>query len=144
MIESNQGPATTTLAQPELLRFLVCPRDKQGLSQRGNALIQMSNVFGIRCLYHQFCRGFREARDFEVRYWKPAELLSAFTSRIGDAHLSVDGFFSLNVQSTDMHLFPARYRALVLASEALRCMGQQVPVLVRLADSLYVSARRAN
>ena len=38
----------------------------------GEALIQMPNVFGIRCLYHQIRRGFREASDFEVRYWRTA------------------------------------------------------------------------
>ena len=108
----------------------------------GNALVQLPNVYGLRCLYHQIRRGFREARDFEVRYWKPAELLSAFTSRIGDSQLSVDGFFSLNVQPTDVHLFPARYRALVHTSEALRAISQKMSALVRIADSLYVSSSR--
>jgi SAM-dependent methyltransferase/uncharacterized protein YbaR (Trm112 family) len=108
----------------------------------GHALIQLPNVYGIRCLYHQIRRGFREAGDFEVRYWKPAELLSAFASRIGESQLSVDGFFSLNVQPTDIHLFPVRYRALVHLSEALREISQRLPVLVRVADSLYVSASR--
>jgi SAM-dependent methyltransferase len=109
----------------------------------GNALVQLPNVYGLRCLYHQIRRGFREARDFEVRYWRPAELLSAFTSRIGDSQLSVDGFFSLNVQPTDIHLFPARYRALVQVSEALRGISERVPTLARVADSLYVSSNRS-
>jgi SAM-dependent methyltransferase/uncharacterized protein YbaR (Trm112 family) len=109
----------------------------------GGALIQMPNVFGLRCLYHQLRRGFRETRDFEVRYWRPRELLSAFTERIGPAELSVDGYFSLNVQPSDAHLFPARYRALVRVSEALRWMSGKVPVLARVADSLYVRARKA-
>jgi SAM-dependent methyltransferase len=110
----------------------------------GNALIQLPNVYGIRCLYHQIRRGFREARDFEVRYWKPAELLSAFTSRIGESQLSVDGFFSLNVQPSDLHLLPARYRAIVRASEGLRRMSSIFPPLKKVADSLYVSANRTN
>lgn len=117
---------------------------RRTLRMGGNALVQLPNVYGIRCLYHQVRRGFREARDFEVRYWKPAELLSAFASRIGDSQLSVDGFFSLNVQPTDIHLFPARYRALVQVSEALRCISERMPVLARVADSLYVSASRTD
>jgi len=108
----------------------------------GNALVQLPNVYGIRCLYHQIRRGFREARDFEVRYWKPAELLSAFSARIGDSQLSIDGFFSLNVQPSDLHLLPARYRAIVHASEGLRRMSSIFPVLARVADSLYVNAHR--
>jgi hypothetical protein len=38
----------------------------------------MPNCFGIRCLYDQARRGFREGRDFDVRYWMPAELNSIF------------------------------------------------------------------
>ena len=108
----------------------------------GSALVQMPNVFGMRCLYHQIRRGFREARDFEVRYWRPAELLAAFTERIGPSQLSVDGYFSLNVQPSDLRLLPARYRAIVHASEVLRRASDRVPFLARVADSLYVNARR--
>jgi SAM-dependent methyltransferase/uncharacterized protein YbaR (Trm112 family) len=110
----------------------------------GNALVQLPNVYGIRCLYHQIRRAFREPHDFEVRYWTPAEILSAFTARIGVSHLSVDGFFSLNVQPSDIHLFPVRYRALVYASEVLRRMSSKLPLLINAADSLYVSASRAS
>lgn len=106
------------------------------------ALVQMPNVFGIRCLYHEVRRGFREARDFEVRYWRPDELRAAFTEKIGPSELTVDGYFSLNVQPTDVHLMLARYRPLVHASERLRRMSEKVPILVNIADSLYVSARR--
>jgi SAM-dependent methyltransferase len=109
----------------------------------GAVLVQMPNMFGVRCLYHQARRGFREGRDFEVRYWKPAELLAAFTTGIGPSELSVDGFFSLNVQPNDLHLLPARYRALVQTSEVLRRLSKKVPTLMQVADSLYVSARRA-
>lgn len=107
-----------------------------------DALIQMPNVFGIRCLYHQIRRGFREARDFDVRYWRPKELRSAFTERIGPVELTVDGYFSLNVQPSDIHLLQARYRPIVYASEGLRWMSERVPPLVKMADSLYISARR--
>lgn len=112
------------------------------LRQGGGALIQMPNVFGVRCLYHQIRRGFREAHDFEVRYWKPAELLSTFRQAIGSAKLSVDGFFSLNIQPTDLRLLPARYRAIVHASEFLRRVSNVVPFLAKVADSLYITSCR--
>lgn len=115
---------------------------RRALRPGGNALVQMPNVFGMRCLYHQLRRGFREARDFEVRYWRPKELLTTFTEKIGPARLSVDGYFSLNVQPSDLHLLPMRYRALVRASEALRRLSGSIPPLMKVADSLYVSARR--
>jgi SAM-dependent methyltransferase/uncharacterized protein YbaR (Trm112 family) len=109
----------------------------------GNALVQMPNVFGVRCLYHQVRLRFREPRDFDVRYWKPAELLEAFTNGIGPSELSVDGYFSLNVQASDLRFLPAKYRALVRTSEALRKLSHYVPPLVKVADSLYVSSLRA-
>lgn len=109
----------------------------------GNALVQMPNAFGARCFYHQARRRFREARDFEVRYWKPAELLSTFTASIGPSEITVDGYFSLNVQPSDLRLLPARYRLLVHASEALRKLSSRAPALAYLADSLYISSRRS-
>jgi SAM-dependent methyltransferase len=115
---------------------------RRTLRKGGNALVQMPNVYGIRCLYHQIRRGFREARDFEVRYWTPAELLASFADRIGRSELSVDGFFSLNVQPTDLHLLPPRYRALVRMSEQLRRASSVFPILLSVADSLYISATR--
>jgi SAM-dependent methyltransferase/uncharacterized protein YbaR (Trm112 family) len=115
---------------------------RRALNVGGKALVQMPNVFGVRCLYHQIRRGFRETRDFEVRYWRPAELLSGFTAGIGPSELSVDGYFSLNVQPTDLRFLPARYRALVHTSEALRRLSLRIPLLGRVADSLYVSAKR--
>jgi SAM-dependent methyltransferase len=114
------------------------------LAGDGAVLVQMPNMFGVRCLYHQARRGFREERDFEVRYWRPSELLAAFSSAIGPSELSVDGFFSLNVQPNDLHLLPARYRAVVHTSEALRRVSKMIPLLVNVADSLYVSARRGH
>ncbi|PYX70211.1 MAG: hypothetical protein DMG78_19545 [Acidobacteria bacterium] len=115
---------------------------RRTLLDGGNALVQLPNVYGIRCLYHQIRRGFREPRDFEVRYWKPAELLAAFEARIGPAKLTVDGFFSLNVQPNDLRMLLPRYRAIVHASEALRRLSVKLPILTKVADSLYVTSQR--
>lgn len=115
---------------------------RRTLIDGGNALVQLPNVYGVRCLYHQIRRGFREARDFEVRYWRPAELLAAFEDRIGPAALSVDGFFSLNVQPSDLRMLLPRYRAIVHASEALRRLSAKLPILTKVADSLYVTSQR--
>jgi SAM-dependent methyltransferase len=110
----------------------------------GRALVQMPNVFGIRCLYHEMRRGFREGKDFDVRYWRPRELLTVFGERIGPSELSVDGYFSLNAQVSDLHLLPAPYRGLVLASEGLRRISKRIPILTNAADSLYVSSQRVD
>lgn len=114
------------------------------LDSGGRSLVQMANVFGIRCLYHQIRRGFREARDFEVRYWTPSQLNASFTERIGPSELTVDGYFSLNVQPSDIHLLLARHRPLVYASEGLRWISNRISFLAKLADSLYVDSLRAD
>jgi len=113
------------------------------LRPRGRALVQMPNAFGLRCLYHQIRRGFRTTRRFEVRYWRPAELRSTFSATIGPSELDADGYFSLNVQPSDLHLMPLRYRCVIHCSEFLRRMSGIFPVLVKCADSLYVSSTRA-
>ena len=56
--------------------------------------------------------------------------------------LSVDGFFSLNPQASDMYLMPWRYRAVLHASECLRKLSHTVPLLAKCADSLYISSRK--
>jgi SAM-dependent methyltransferase/uncharacterized protein YbaR (Trm112 family) len=108
----------------------------------GVTLVQMPNVFGVRCLYHQARRGFRTARQFEVRYWTPGELRRRFSQLVGPATVSVDGYFSLNPQPAEAHLLPRRFRALVQVSEALRKASRVVRPLLWAADSLYVQARR--
>jgi ubiquinone/menaquinone biosynthesis C-methylase UbiE/uncharacterized protein YbaR (Trm112 family) len=113
------------------------------LRQGGGALVQMPNTFGIRCLYHQVRRRFREARDFEVRYWRPRQLLSTFSATVGPSRLSVDGYFSLNPQFSDLRFLPMKYQALVRLSEILRRASQKIFPLAYFADSLYVSSLRS-
>jgi len=108
------------------------------LHSDGAFLVQMANCFGIRCLYHQARRGFREGRNFDVRYWRPGELASTFRTAFGSARIFVDGFFSLNAQISDVDLLPWKYRSVVYASETLRKISGIFPPLTFMADSLYV------
>jgi hypothetical protein len=61
---------------------------------------------------------------------------------IGPVSVSVDGYFSLNAQVSDVAFMPPRYRAVVYTSELLRRLSAHVPALSYIADSLYVSAIR--
>jgi SAM-dependent methyltransferase/uncharacterized protein YbaR (Trm112 family) len=110
----------------------------------GRAVVQMANAFGARNLYRQVARRrFREPRGlFGVRYWTPGELRAAFSQAIGPARLSVDGFFALNAQASDIDLLPRRYRPVVRASELLRRTSERVPALCTVADSVYVQATK--
>lgn len=108
----------------------------------GISLIQMPNRWGVRCLYHQARRGFRAPQQFEVRYWDPAELLQTFAAGIGASELSVDGFMGLGIQPSDARFLPWRYRTVIYLSELLRWLSVRLPVLARVADSLYVTSRK--
>lgn len=110
----------------------------RALHSTGGFLVQMPNCFGIRCLYHQARRGFREGCDFDVRYWTPRELVSTFRAIFGSARIFVDGFFSLNPQISDVNFLPWKYRSVVYASEALRKISGVFSPLTYVADSLYV------
>jgi SAM-dependent methyltransferase len=121
---------------------LVLAETRRVLKSGGEALVQLPNVFGLRCLYHEIRRGFRETRGFEVRYWTVPELRATFSRLIGPAKISVDGYFSLNAQVSDVGFMPPRYRAIVYTSEWLRRLSVHVPALRYVADSLYVTASR--
>lgn len=111
------------------------------LKPGGLMMVQMPNWLGIRCLYHQAKRRFRAERNFEVRYWGLRELRESFGA-IGPVDLSVDGFFGLGVQASELDLMPRRFRVIVRASEALRGVVHFVPPLIYIADSVYVTAHK--
>jgi SAM-dependent methyltransferase len=114
------------------------------LKPGGESLIQMANLYGAKSLWNQAReRRFREPRMlFDVRYWGPRELQNELAARVGPTELSVDGFFTLNPQPTDLELLPARYRAVVRTSEALRRISEKVRPLTLVADSVYARSRR--
>ena len=110
------------------------------LKDKGTAFIQMPTKFGLRCLYHQARRGFREGVGFEVRYWTLPSLAALFASKIGTTEFSVDCFFGIGLQFSDLHLMPPGLKMIVSASEGLRLASTVFTPLVWAADSVYVSS----
>ena len=110
------------------------------LKDKGVAFIQMPTKCGLRCLYHQARRGFREGVGFEVRYWSLPSLLTLFASKIGTTEFSVDCFFGIGLQFSDLHLMPPALKLVVSASEGLRLASTVFTPLVWAADSVYVSS----
>jgi SAM-dependent methyltransferase/uncharacterized protein YbaR (Trm112 family) len=106
----------------------------------GASLIQMPTKWGVRCLYHQARRKFREATEFEVRYWTIGALRRLFTTQIGPTRTSVDCFFGIGLQASDRHLMPITHRLAISASEALRSASRLLPPLTYLADSVYLAS----
>ena len=116
---------------------------RRALRPLGTVAVQLPNARGLRSLQVQAARRWRRPENFEVRYWTVPELRATFEHLIGPTSLTVDGFFSLNVQTADLPLLPLRFRALVHTSESLRHLAERIRPLVGVADSLYVLARRA-
>lgn len=113
------------------------------LNPGGTAKVQMPTRYGLRCLYHQVRRGFREGTGFEVRYWTLAELLRLFTARVGAAEIEADCFFGLGLQPSDQALMPPASRRVLRLSERLKRASRRWPSLVGMADSVFVEAAKA-
>jgi 2-polyprenyl-3-methyl-5-hydroxy-6-metoxy-1,4-benzoquinol methylase len=107
----------------------------------GLVWIEMPNARGPLNLVRQARRGFSSGSGQDVRYWTLAELRRAFGA-IGPVSISADGFLTINPQTSDLDLLPARSRVVVRVSEALRRASERVPPLVQVADSVVVQARK--
>jgi SAM-dependent methyltransferase/uncharacterized protein YbaR (Trm112 family) len=112
------------------------------LRMGGTSHVQMATKLGIRCLYHQARRGFRKAAGFEVRYWSLRFLQTLFSTRIGTTAFSVDCFFGIGLQASDLRFMTPTMKRVVQVSEALRAASHRVTPLVWLADSVFVSSVR--
>lgn len=103
----------------------------------GRVTIQMPNLFGARQFFNYARRGFRTS-GFQVRYWTVPELRRTFSEAIGPTTTDVDGYFSLNPQTSDLDLLPGHARAVVHTSYALTRLSRKLPVMRYIADSIYV------
>lgn len=110
------------------------------LKRGGTARVQMPTRFGVRCLYHQARRSFREATGFEVRYWSLGALAGAFTRHIGPVRFEVDGYFGIGLQPADAPLMTPALRRVLRASELLKAVSRRFRPLVGVADSVFVEA----
>lgn len=127
----HMSPADVRAAVREIGRVL-----KPG----GIAKIQMPNKYGLRCWMHQAKRRFREPKDFEVRYWAMPELRRLFEEEIGPSDFSVDCFFGLGLQVTDVYLMSPVARVATYLSELLKRVSSIFKPLIFAADSVYVRA----
>jgi len=112
------------------------------LQAGGRSFIQMPTSFGLRCIYHQARRRFRQARDFEIRYRSLPALRQLFTAHVGRTTFSVDCFFGIGLQAADIRLMPLVLRMAIRTSELLRKSSRVLPGLCYFADSVYVESAR--
>lgn len=114
------------------------------LKIKGSSFIQMANSFGVCSFYYQLKRKFRKPVDFEVRYWKPAELKKTFSLNIGPSKIHADCFLGLGIQYDNniQFLSPAK-KIIASCSKMLKRLEQRIPSLSLFADSLYVESTKS-
>jgi len=108
----------------------------------GESLIQMAHRIGVRSLWKQAQRRFRKPERFEVRYRSLSRMLSMFTHAIGPTSVSIDCFFGLGLQDSDVRHMRPLARAATTASEFLKRLARVFPTLRFCADSLFVHSSR--
>jgi len=108
----------------------------------GTAKVQMPTRFGVRCLYHQARRRFRAARGFEVRYRTLPALRRLFATRVGPAQFAADCYFGIGLQPTDAPMMTPGLKAITAASEVFKRASRRLPLLTRVADSVFVEASK--
>lgn len=112
------------------------------LRRDGIAKVQMPTRFGVRCLYHQARRGFRAPRQFEVRYRTLAELRRLFGSRVGPPRFDADCYFGIGLQAADAPFMTGMLKTVLGTSEAIKRASRRLPLLTRIADSVFVEASK--
>jgi SAM-dependent methyltransferase len=108
----------------------------------GTAKVQMPTRLGIRCLFHQARRGFRDGRGFEVRYWSLPALRRLFSKHVGPSRVEVDCYFGIGLQPADAPLMTPRLKRILAASEFLKQASRHFSPLAWVADSVFVEAAR--
>jgi SAM-dependent methyltransferase/uncharacterized protein YbaR (Trm112 family) len=126
----------------EDVRSVLCEAART-LKHGGKCFVQMPTPWGVRPLYHQVRRGFREAKEFEVRYWSLANLNKLFTESIGRTHISVDCFFGIGLQASDYRFMRWHMKFAIILSEYLRKLSNHMRILRYIADSVYVDSTKA-
>jgi 2-polyprenyl-3-methyl-5-hydroxy-6-metoxy-1,4-benzoquinol methylase len=114
------------------------------LKPQGLCIVQLPNVFGLYNILLEAKRGFRDAKPgtFEMRYWSKTGIRDAVEGAgLRDLEIRADGFFTQNPQFSDLDLLSPAGRIVVLASHAGRKAASVLPVLTRLADSLWVKVQ---
>jgi len=113
------------------------------LKAGGMAKIQMPTRYGIRCLYHQARRRFREGTGFEVRYWTLPALRRLFTAAVGATRFEADCYFGIGLQASDELLMPPSLKCILWTSNQMKAVSRVLPAARWLADSVFVEAVKA-
>jgi ubiquinone/menaquinone biosynthesis C-methylase UbiE/uncharacterized protein YbaR (Trm112 family) len=112
------------------------------LASGGEAKIQMANVHGFRSIYMRTRKNYLSGGKFRVRYWSLPTLKKVFTEKIGPTTISAEAFGGLGLLAEDWWIVNGKTKVLIVISLLLRKISRLAPVLVRFADSVFLSAHK--
>jgi SAM-dependent methyltransferase len=124
--------------------FRVFTEIARTLKPGGRCVIQLPNALGPLSLVQQLRRGFREAKSgsFEMRYWsRPSINKGLYDAGLRMVQIHTDGFLSQNPQLSDLDLLTPAGKLVVMTSYAGRKVADALPILTRVADSLWIEAQ---
>lgn len=79
-----------------------------------------------------------------MRYWSISELCQTFGQLIGNTDITVDCYFGLGLQKSDMKYMSPGMKTVIAISEILRKISLFIPFMKYVADSVYVSSKKEN
>ena len=109
----------------------------------GLAKVQMAHAGGLRSTYVRSRSDYIDSGVFRVRYWTLGALREAFTKHIGPTTIAAEGFGGLGLLHEDWNVVNARSKLLIAASAVMKATTKVLPPLIRIADSVYVTARKS-
>ncbi|MDC3175231.1 methyltransferase domain-containing protein [Candidatus Pelagibacter sp.] len=115
---------------------------KYVLKQNGISYVQMLNKYGLRSLYNQIKRNFREAQDFEARYWTPKELQKNFENYIGYTKIETGSYFT-QAQEEDYEIFSFRNKIIFKISLFVKNLSKKLNILQKFADNLFLISNKS-
>jgi SAM-dependent methyltransferase len=114
------------------------------LAPGGEGKIQMANAHGFRSTYVRTRKNYLNQGNFRVRYWSLPKLKELFTEKIGPTTISAEAFGGLGLLAEDWWMVNGKTKILIVISLFLRMISRVAPVLVRFADSVYLSSHKQN
>jgi SAM-dependent methyltransferase/uncharacterized protein YbaR (Trm112 family) len=112
------------------------------LRRDGLAKIQMAHRGGLRSTYSRTRRGYLKSGLFRVRYWSLTSMRDVFERMVGPVDIMAEAYGGLGLLAEDRRFVSAKAKALIMVSAVLKKLAAFVPPLIRLADSVYVAARK--
>lgn len=105
----------------------------------GYSKIQMAHSGGLRSIYIRTRHDYLAGGAFRVRYWSLSQIKRVFDKHIGYSSIEAEAFGGLGLLPEDWRIVSVKSRFLILMSLTLKMIAQGISLLIRVADSVYLS-----